>query len=603
MSKKTIEELVGLAQAADAQAFDEIYKRFKKMALAYSYSLLGDLDLAEDARQEAFLQAYCDLVALRNPAAFPLWFKRIIQGHCLALRKGRRVLTIPLENIAEHPAVENRAGEQIDTERQLKSIKDALRFLPRNERQAIQLFYLEGHTMREAGAIAGAPEKTIKSRLHDGRRKLREKLMRDVKETAWKNHLQGDSRMIKSASKKALSDFDRDIRRIRKNVKGQLEESCNLLCAKGRLLRFLGKVDDALATFDEGLVLPIAAENINLKARFLAERGVVHVQCGRYENAQEDLKSALSLIKKKPEQNLLRAAIHSGLGACAWSQGKLRAAEKLYLRMLGVSQKIKCTEYEVEALSNLAVLEWKKGQLENALANFRVCRRRWKKLNNRLGTAITIMNIGILEESMERFTPARKHYLEALKISEQASFKQVEMASLGNLSSLLLNQNRFANARARAEQAIELAREIQDRKSEAIALENLGLAQLGLKNYPSAKRALEKGTALANKISDQGSILSLELAAIELLLVQNSSDFKELNSRLIATQKTIAASGFESELPRLFRLRLLLAILQKKSGQVKQLLTQGRKICKQQQNKVEENKLLLLEDEWEVSAS
>ena len=55
------------------------------MALSYSYSLLGDMEMAEDARQEAFIQAYCDLVSLRNPSAFPLWFKRIIQRRCLAL--------------------------------------------------------------------------------------------------------------------------------------------------------------------------------------------------------------------------------------------------------------------------------------------------------------------------------------------------------------------------------------------------------------------------------------------------------------------------------------------------------------------------------------
>jgi DNA-directed RNA polymerase specialized sigma24 family protein len=41
------------------------------MAYAYAYSILGDFPLAEDATQEAFLEAYRKLPDLRTPEAFP----------------------------------------------------------------------------------------------------------------------------------------------------------------------------------------------------------------------------------------------------------------------------------------------------------------------------------------------------------------------------------------------------------------------------------------------------------------------------------------------------------------------------------------------------
>jgi DNA-directed RNA polymerase specialized sigma24 family protein len=56
-------------RAGDLKAFGEIVRRFQDMAYGYAYSILGDFHLAEDAAQEAFIQSYRDLKALRKPVA------------------------------------------------------------------------------------------------------------------------------------------------------------------------------------------------------------------------------------------------------------------------------------------------------------------------------------------------------------------------------------------------------------------------------------------------------------------------------------------------------------------------------------------------------
>jgi DNA-directed RNA polymerase specialized sigma24 family protein len=81
----TMEELVSLvhrAQAGDAEAFQVIVERFQDMAYGYAYAILGDFPLAEDAAQEAFIETYRALPELREAAAFPAWFKRIVFKHC-----------------------------------------------------------------------------------------------------------------------------------------------------------------------------------------------------------------------------------------------------------------------------------------------------------------------------------------------------------------------------------------------------------------------------------------------------------------------------------------------------------------------------------------
>lgn len=55
--------VVERARAGDLDAYREIVRRFQDMAYGYAYAMLGDFHLAQDAAQEAFIQAYRDLRA------------------------------------------------------------------------------------------------------------------------------------------------------------------------------------------------------------------------------------------------------------------------------------------------------------------------------------------------------------------------------------------------------------------------------------------------------------------------------------------------------------------------------------------------------------
>jgi DNA-directed RNA polymerase specialized sigma24 family protein len=68
--------------AARREAFGELVIRFQDMAFACAFAVLGDVYLAQDAAQEAFIVAWQKLGQLREPAAFPGWFKRIVLTQC-----------------------------------------------------------------------------------------------------------------------------------------------------------------------------------------------------------------------------------------------------------------------------------------------------------------------------------------------------------------------------------------------------------------------------------------------------------------------------------------------------------------------------------------
>src|SRR5215813_7974873 len=78
----TVGELIVRVRDGDADAYDIVVHRFQDMAVGYGYSILHDFQLAEDAAQEAFFEAHRCLASLRDPAAFPGWFRRIVFKHC-----------------------------------------------------------------------------------------------------------------------------------------------------------------------------------------------------------------------------------------------------------------------------------------------------------------------------------------------------------------------------------------------------------------------------------------------------------------------------------------------------------------------------------------
>src|SRR5437763_15973991 len=74
--REHVAALVRAAQAGDERAFAALVTTFQDVAVAYAASLLRDMHLAEDATQEAFVDAYRAIGSLREPAAFPRWLRR-----------------------------------------------------------------------------------------------------------------------------------------------------------------------------------------------------------------------------------------------------------------------------------------------------------------------------------------------------------------------------------------------------------------------------------------------------------------------------------------------------------------------------------------------
>lgn len=597
-----LEDLVVRAQVGDHGAYSLIVERFQVMAFSYAYSILGDHELAEDAKQEAFLGAYCDLMTLKNPAAFPGWFRKIVLKHAVRLVRGRRTLMIPLEEAPE-PVSRQAGPDRVAEERQTREqVLGAIGQLPAHEREVTRLFYLEEFSLRQISQRVGLPEKTIKSRLFMARARLRQRLMEMVKKTVQKQNLAGDKRVAEAASGAAIEQFDQELKLLLKTPTVEEQQRAgDLLCAKGRLLRFMGRTREALESFQSGLAIPALRRNPLFRARLRTEVGLTAVQTAHYSQAQKEFQGALLLLRREGAQppDELLAAISNGLGLCAWGEGSFRKARRHYLETARLSSQAGCEPLEAEALNNLALLDWKDGRLEEALTGFQGCLRRWKKLGNRFGRALTLMNIGIAEENLGRYGLARRHYEEARALAEEVNFVQVQAATYGNLGNLALNQEEWAQALEDSRRGLELARGIGDRRSQAIALENMALAQGALRQFAEAHGAMQEARRIASAISDQERLLSLDLTEIETQLAGGEAE--GAGPRLEAAALQVEKKGYQSEWPRLWRLTARAAMQSGEERRVGQALRRALRECRKQKNLPEEKKVLALEAQWAAS--
>ncbi len=162
----------------DAEAFEEIYRRFAKMVFNLALRMAGTVEEAEDLTQEVFLRVYRHLAKFNGRSTLKTWIYRITLNHCRS-RLGRRKLpTRPLaeENEGEGAElVDERRGPEEDALARDASrrVARALRGLRPRFREAVVLRDLEGLSYDEIAEVLEIRIGTVRSRIARGRDRLR----------------------------------------------------------------------------------------------------------------------------------------------------------------------------------------------------------------------------------------------------------------------------------------------------------------------------------------------------------------------------------------------------------------------------------------------
>ena len=179
----TDEELVARTVAGDADSFNQLILRWERPIYALAYRVIGRDEDARDVCQETFLRAFRALPGFKGQAKFSSWLYRITLNLCRDwIRRQRRTPVVSAPEGVDIVELASAQGpvesiEDLVARKQLsRTVGEAMRFLPEEQRTAIILKEYHGLTFQEIADLQGCPLSTVKTRLYQGLSVLRRQL-------------------------------------------------------------------------------------------------------------------------------------------------------------------------------------------------------------------------------------------------------------------------------------------------------------------------------------------------------------------------------------------------------------------------------------------
>jgi RNA polymerase sigma-70 factor (ECF subfamily) len=186
-------ELVARTARGDQAAFEALMRRYNGKLFRVARAILKDDAEAEDALQDAYLQAYRRIGEFRGDAQLRTWLTRIVINQALMrLRKQKRDrVVVPFgdrsASAAPDQEIEDVADQQAESPSTAILRAEVRRMLERRIdelpvafRTVFVMREVEDMTVQETAACLSIPEATVRTRLFRARGLLRQSLERDV---------------------------------------------------------------------------------------------------------------------------------------------------------------------------------------------------------------------------------------------------------------------------------------------------------------------------------------------------------------------------------------------------------------------------------------
>jgi len=181
-----IETAASVAQREDRQAFDELVQRYHKQAYNIAYRMTGNHADAEDLIQEAFIRAFRFFAQYKRELPFDSWLYKIMSNVFVDMLRRRpkaqiRSLDQPIVTEDGEALFEiadtARGPEELVMSREMDArIQTALNSIPEDFRLAVIYADIEGLSYEEIADAMSCSIGTVRSRLHRGRKLLRDRL-------------------------------------------------------------------------------------------------------------------------------------------------------------------------------------------------------------------------------------------------------------------------------------------------------------------------------------------------------------------------------------------------------------------------------------------
>jgi RNA polymerase sigma-70 factor (ECF subfamily) len=166
--------LVRRAQRGDREAFGKLVEQFQPTVYAIALRRLANANDALELTQEVFLHVLRRIGQLREPERFAGWLRQVAVR--MAINRATRRVAPPSVEASVLETASERGDEPLDqliSRERAQRLWEALGQLKSLDREALDAFYIRGHSLLEIAEMLGVPLGTVKRRLHTARKRLR----------------------------------------------------------------------------------------------------------------------------------------------------------------------------------------------------------------------------------------------------------------------------------------------------------------------------------------------------------------------------------------------------------------------------------------------
>ncbi|MDR0876035.1 MAG: RNA polymerase sigma factor [Clostridiales Family XIII bacterium] len=188
-------ELARKASKGNRRAFNELCETKSRSMIFTALGILGNLEDAEDAVQEAFLTMFKSMGQLKTPEAVDVWIYQIVRSRCLrSLEKRAKTMSdldIDDETLVQPPVTDNELiPEKYAEDQEMgRRLYEVILGLPVKRREAIIMFYYDGLSVKEIAAVTGTTINAVTSTLSKAKVMIRERLEEEEKQDMEKDAL------------------------------------------------------------------------------------------------------------------------------------------------------------------------------------------------------------------------------------------------------------------------------------------------------------------------------------------------------------------------------------------------------------------------------
>jgi len=168
--------LIAKAQSGNRNAYGELVRHHHTGVINVIYRMCGNVELAQDAAQDAFIQAWLHLPSFRPGTSLRNWLYRIAINAALdVLRRDAKIANTDFETLSMPDPQAGPEAALLQKERTV-AVQQAILTLNETSRSVLVLREYGGLTYHEIATALDIPLGTVMSRLNYARRQLKQSL-------------------------------------------------------------------------------------------------------------------------------------------------------------------------------------------------------------------------------------------------------------------------------------------------------------------------------------------------------------------------------------------------------------------------------------------